>query len=141
MGIGRFLKTIYPKIKIHPLEPAEKNHRIQGISDDFIPSIVDLRMLDKVIKVNDGDAILMAQLLGKSLGLGVGISSGANLVGAIKAQLELGTNQVVLTVFSDCNKKYLSTDLFKEEPVLTHYLTPEIRLLGYEILNRQLKAS
>ena len=54
------------------------HHRIQGISDEFIPSILELGQLDSVVSVNDGDAILMAQKLAGTLGLGVGISSGAN---------------------------------------------------------------
>jgi cysteine synthase A len=84
MGVGKYLRTIFPQIRIHPLEPAERNHRVQGISDDFIPDIVKLDELDKMIRVHDGDAILMAQMLSSQLGLGVGISSGANLLGAIK---------------------------------------------------------
>ncbi|MFD2871993.1 PLP-dependent cysteine synthase family protein [Mucilaginibacter ximonensis] len=143
MGVGGFLKSIYPDIKIHPLEPAESptlttghklgSHRIQGISDEFIPAIVDLKKLDRVIQVNDGDAILMAQRLGKELGLGVGISSGANLLGAIKVQLEMRTKSVVVTVFPDSNQKYLSTALFQQEPQQTGYLSSAIKLDGYTI--------
>ena len=85
MGVGNFLRTLFPGIMIHPLEPAEsptlstgfKNgqHRIQGISDEFIPPIVDLKALDKIVQVHDGDAILMAQKLAKEIGMSVGISS------------------------------------------------------------------
>jgi hypothetical protein len=64
-----------------------------------------------VIGVHDGDAILMAQMLAAQLGLGVGISSGANFLGALKVQEQLGAQSVVATVFPDSNKKYLSTDL------------------------------
>lgn len=143
MGVGGYLKSIYPEIAIHPLEPAESptlttghkigSHRIQGISDEFIPAIVDLKKLDKVIQVNDGDAILIAQRLGKELGLGVGISSGANLLGAIKVRQELGKDAVVITVFPDSNQKYLSTDLFQPEKVKPGYLSPDIKLEGYTI--------
>jgi cysteine synthase A len=145
MGVGKFLRKLFPDIKLHPLEPAESptlstghktgSHRIQGISDEFIPAILDLKSLDKVIQVNDGDAILMAQKLGRDLGLGVGISSGANLLGTIKVQQESGTDQAVITVFPDSNKKYLSTDLMKEEPVKDGYLTPNIRLLDYKAIS------
>ena len=65
-------------------------HRIQGISDEFIPPIVELNALDSVVSVDDGDAILMAQKLAREAGLGVGISSGANFLGAVKVQDELG---------------------------------------------------
>jgi cysteine synthase A len=144
MGVGKYLRTLYPDIKLHPLEPAEsptlstgyKNgaHRIQGISDEFIPNILNLENLDQVVQVNDGDAILMAQKLGEDLGLAVGISSGANLLGAIKVQQEYKCSEAVITVFPDSNKKYLSTDLIKTEPVRDGYLSPDIRLTGYRPL-------
>lgn len=66
-----------------------------------------------------GDAILIAQKLAASLGLGVGISSGANFIGALRIQNALGDDAVVTTVFPDDNKKYLSTDLLRDEPVRT----------------------
>lgn len=144
MGVGGYLKMLYPGLKVHPLEPAESptlstghkvgSHRIQGISDEFIPRIVDLTILDKVVSVHDGDAIIMAQRLGKELGLAVGISSGANMLGAIKVQQETGDNAPIVTVFPDSNKKYLSTDLFKEEPVSKNYLSTQIKLMGYQVL-------
>ena len=146
MGVGRFLRRRNPAIKLYPLQPAESptlsvghkigRHRIQGISDEFIPSILKLEKLDPVISVHDGDAILMAQKLATSLGLAVGISSGANLLGAINAQSEMGHDAVVTTVFPDDNKKYISTDLLREEPVKSNYLTPEVELLGYEAFKR-----
>src|SRR5208337_4315695 len=111
-------------------------HRIQGISDEFIPPIVKLDELDGVVTVHDGDAILMAQKLAAQLGLGVGISSGANLVGALRVQNQLGDDSVVVTVFPDDNKKYLSTDLLREEPRQEGYLTPEVELSGFRAFNR-----
>jgi len=144
MGVGKYLRTMFPQIRIHPLEPAESptlstgykngNHRIQGISDEFIPRIVDLKQLDKVVKVHDGDAILMAQKLSKELGLGVGISSGANLLGAVKLQNQSMGGQVIVTVFPDDSKKYVSTDLFRTEPGRDGYLSPDIELLRYDNL-------
>ena len=89
-----------------------------------------------MVSVHDGDAILMAQKLAAGLGLGVGISSGANFLGALITQNEMGHDAVVTTVFPDDNKKYLSTDLLREEPVKPAYLTPEIELLGYEAFKR-----
>ena len=111
-------------------------HRIQGISDEFVPPIIHLDELDDVIDVHDGDAILMAQRLANSLGLGVGISSGANFLGAIQLQHELGTDATVVTLFPDSNKKYLSTDLLREEPLVDGYMTPEVVLLGFEAIDR-----
>ena len=139
VGVGKAMRAVYNHVKIHPLEPEESptlttgykvgNHRIQGISDEFIPEIMNADRLDEVIQVSDGDSILMAQKLASSLGLAVGISSGANLIGAIKLQEKYGYDAVVATVFADCNKKYLSTDLTKEEPVKPHYLSPETELI------------
>jgi cysteine synthase A len=144
MGVGRALRKAQSDIRIHPLEPAESptlstghkigSHRIQGISDDFIPAIVKLDELDHPVAVADGDGILMAQRLARELGLGVGISSGANLIGALRVQEELGADAPVATIFCDDNKKYLSTDLARNEPVREGYCTPEVELIGYSVL-------
>ncbi len=146
MGVGRYLRDRRPSIRLHPVEPAESptlstghkvgQHRIQGISDEFIPSIVELDQLDHVIGVNDGDAILMAQNLASCLGLAVGISSGANFIAALIAQNELDEDAVAVTVFPDSNKKYLSTDLLRSEPVRDGYLSPEIELISYRSFKR-----
>jgi cysteine synthase len=146
MGVGRFLRRTNPRIRIHPVEPAESptlstgckvgTHRIQGISDEFIPAIMHLSALDEVIAVSDGDSILMAQKLAAKLGLAVGVSSGCNLLAAVKVQEQLGPGAVVVTVFPDDNKKYLSTDLLREEPAREGYLAPEIELLGLETFQR-----
>lgn len=139
MGIGRYLKEQNPDIKVYPLEPSNSpimsaehkvgKHRIQGISDEFIPEIVNLNSLDDIIAVDDGDSIVMSQKLTAELGLGVGISSGANFLGAVKAQEKLGGDKIVVTIFSDDNKKYLSTDLMKKEPIKEDFLSKDIDLL------------
>ena len=146
MGAGKYLRRHNPDTKVYPLEPAESptlstgckvgRHRIQGVSDEFIPSILKLEELDSVVSVPDGDAILMAQKLAARLGLGVGISSGANFLGALKVQEKLGDSAVVATVFPDDNKKYLSTALLDHEPVMHGYKAPEVELLSYEALKR-----
>ena len=145
MGVGRFLRSRKLSVRIHPVEPAESptlstghkvgHHRIQGVSDEFIPAIVKLNELDAVIAVHDGDAILMSQQLAQR-GLAVGISSGANLLAALIAQDELGPDAVVVTVFPDSNKKYLSTDLLRSEPVRADYLSPMIEVNGFRAFNR-----
>lgn len=146
MGTGAFLRSKHPATRLHPLEPTSSptlstgckvgKHRIQGISDEFIPPILDLSGLDDVVDADDGDAILMAQKLSKELGLGVGISSGANFIGALKVQNGLGPDSIVVTVFSDDNKKYLSTDLLREEPVQKDYLSPQVELHCFRALKR-----
>jgi cysteine synthase A len=146
VGMAAFLREKNSEIKLFPLEPAESptlstghqvgNHRIQGISDEFIPAICDLKKLDEVIAVSDGDSILMAQKLACELGLAVGISSGANFIGALLAMERLGSDAVVATVFSDDNKKYLSTDLVQKEPVRPGFISPDVRLFGYQTIRR-----
>jgi cysteine synthase A len=145
MGVGAFLKARNAATRVHPLEPAESptmstghkvgRHRIQGISDEFIPAIVKLDQLDAIVNAHDGDAILMAQKLAHG-GLALGISSGANFIGALKVQNELGADATVVTIFCDSNKKYLSTDLLRDEPVRDGYLSPEVELLGFRALGR-----
>lgn len=146
MGVGKRLKAHNPLIKIHPLEPAESptlttgykvgSHRIQGISDEFIPEIVKLDELDEVIQANDGDAIIMAQKLAKELGLAVGISSGANVIGAIKLKQKLGAEAIVVTLLCDSNKKYLSTDLVKEECIKESFISTDTIFTGYDPIDR-----
>jgi len=147
MGVGRYLRARRRDVRVHPLEPSNSptlttghkvgRHRIQGISDEFVPPIVDLHSLDAIISVDDGDAILMAQALACRLGLAVGISSGANFLGALLAQEQLDRGAVVATVFSDSNKKYLSTDLMRAEPVRSDFLSPDIQLIRYRVLPRR----
>jgi cysteine synthase A len=142
MGAGGYLKSKNPKCKLYPMEPANSptmttggkkigNHRIQGISDEFIPEIVKLDQLDEIVSVDDGDSIIAAQMLAKVFGMGVGISSGANLISAIKVQNLYGVKNVA-TVFSDDSKKYLSTDYSKAEPVKDGFFTTDMELISYE---------
>jgi cysteine synthase A len=146
MGAGRFLREHNPAIRLYPLEPANSPtmstghktgaHRIQGISDEFIPSIVKLKELDEVVAVDDGDSIIMAQKLARELGIAVGISSGANFIGAVMKQEEMGGDANVVTIFSDDNKKYLSTGLMKEEPVKNGFLSTGIKLKSFRAFRR-----
>ena len=140
MGVGRAFTRAGCSARVHPVEPAESpvltegpgtgHHRIQGISDEFVPDIVNLDELAAPLSVSDGDAILMSQRLSKELGLAVGISSGANMIAAIRIARELGSESAVTTIFPDSNKKYLSTDLFREETVKPDHITPEVELLS-----------
>ena len=140
MGVERFLRGRRSTVKVHPLEPSNSptmstghqvgHHRIQGISDEFVPPIVHLEELDEIVAVDDGDAILMAQKLASELGLGVGISSGANLLGAFRLAEAMGPEATVVTLFPDSNKKYLSTDLLRNEPVKPDHWTPHVGASG-----------
>ena len=146
MGVGKYLRARDASIHVHAVEPAESptlttgckvgSHRIQGISDEFIPEIVQLRSLNEVISISDGDAIVMAQKLATTLGLAVGISSGCNFLAAVTAQGKIGPESCVVTVFCDDNKKYLSTALMSEETPKPDYLSPQIELLGMGTVGR-----
>jgi cysteine synthase A len=146
MGVGRALRQYDSRIRIHPIEPAESptlsagykcgKHRIEGVSDEFIPPVVRLSELNDIIAVHDGDAILMAQKLAGELGLGVGISSGANMAGAIALQLHMGAGANVATVFPDSNKKYLSTDLLRHEPMRANYMSADVQFCGFSVIQR-----
>ncbi|MBQ8780602.1 MAG: PLP-dependent cysteine synthase family protein [Oscillospiraceae bacterium] len=141
MGIGRRLKDDNPSVEIYPLEPLNSptlstgykvgNHRIQGISDEFIPDILKLDKCGKVVSVDDIDSVIMAQRLSRELGLGVGISSGANFLGSVIAGDRLGNDAVITTVFADDNKKYLSTDYSNEFTPAPDSISSQIKLLGF----------
>lgn len=142
MGVGKKLKKYHKDVIITAIEPDKMpmisqnkiiaGHKIEGIGDDFIPDLVDKNMIDKVILVNDEDAINMSRRLSKQLGLGVGISSGANILGCILLQENM--KKPVVTVFADDNKKYLSTEL--SQPIVQNekYLSNQVKLIGYEVV-------
>lgn len=139
MGIGQRLKSQNRECMVFPLEPKNSptlstgyktgQHRIYGISDEFIPSIVKLNELDDIVSIDDGDAIIMAQMLSRTFGLGVGVSSGANFLGAVAAQNIVGGRSIMTTVFADDNKKYLSTDYVKEQKIESHHMSKDIELV------------
>ncbi len=146
MGAGRYLREMKPDIKLYPLEPSNSPtmstghkvgvHRIQGISDEFIPALVKLDELNEVVAVDDGDSIIMAQKLASELGMAVGISSGANFIGALMKLEELGAESTVVTIFSDDNKKYLSTGLMKKEPLKSGFLSSDVQLKSFKAYKR-----
>jgi cysteine synthase A len=144
MGVARYLRAAGIDCAAHPLEPANSptlrtgtksgRHRIQGISDEFVPSIVRLDELAPIIDVWDGDAICMAQRLASELGFALGISSGANFIGALLVGWQQGEDACVATIFCDDNRKYLSTDLCSDEECKPHYLSREVRLDGFRVI-------
>ena len=142
IGVAKRLKHINDDIKIYALEPDKmpllsqnkiiSNHKIEGIGDDFIPKIVDKKMIDEIILVNDEDSINMARKIALNLGIGVGISSGANMIASILAkQNNLGN---IVTIFPDDNKKYLSTDLSKPINNDPNFISNKVEILDYEFV-------
>lgn len=142
IGVGKKLKRTYPDLLITAIEPDKmpmisKNkiiasHKIEGIGDDFVPKLLDRNLLDRVILVDDDDSINMARKLSRELGLGVGISSGANLIGCILLQENM--RKPVVTVFADDNKKYLSTDLSKPIDENIKYISNKVELIEYKVI-------
>ena len=142
MGTGTRIKEKYPSSKIVAIEPENMpiiskgqkiaNHKIEGIGDDFVPALLDKTKIDNIYLINDDDAINMSKKFAKELGLAVGISSGANFIGSV-LQNDISNNPST-TVFSDDNKKYLSTDLFKEILIKKEYISAKVHLLNYEVV-------
>ena len=142
MGIGKKLRRKYPNLVLTAIEPDSmplisknkiiKPHKIEGIGDDFIPTLVDKNEIDRVILVNDEDSINMAKKIATDLGIGVGISSGANFLGCVLLQMQI--KLPVATIFADDNKKYLSTDLGKDIEQNEKYISNQVKLLGYEVI-------
>lgn len=140
MGIGKKLKEQYNKMYLTAIEPDKMplistgkilgQHKIEGIGDEFIPALVNKKEIDKILLVNDDDAINMSRKIAKDLGIGVGISSGANLIGSIMLGDIIDKNTV--TVFADDNKKYLSTNLSKEFDYNSKFISNNVELINYE---------
>ncbi len=140
MGTGTRLKEEFEDFKIIALEPDKMpivskgkvlgSHKIEGIGDDFVPDLVDKTKIDDYILINDEDAINMSRILAKKMGIGVGISSGANLIASVIAENKL--HGPVVTVFADDNKKYLSTDMAKGISNEPSFISNKIKLIDYE---------
>ena len=118
-GVGRALKAHKKNTLIVGLEPAESpllsagkagGHKIQGIGANFVPGNYDPEVVDRILTVEGDAAIAMAKKLAAEEGLSVGISAGANVVGALRLAEEVKGN--VVTVLPDAAERYMSTELF-----------------------------
>lgn len=117
-GVGKFLKERRPGVRIVAVEPKNASallghepglHQIQGIGDGFIPAVLDVSLVDEVVEVSDDDAINTTRELGRSYGLLVGISSGANVWAAREMAKKINGN--IATVLPDRAERYFSTSL------------------------------
>ena len=123
-GTGKRLKENNENTKIYAIEPKESpllsggkagSHKIQGIGGNFVPKNLDFEILDGIVDVASDDAIAMSRQLANNEGLAVGISSGANVCGAIEIADKLGEGKSVVTVLPDTGERYLSTELYNNE--------------------------
>ena len=123
-GVGKYLKSKLPAVKVVAVEPATSAvlstgvagpHKIQGIGAGFVPDVLDTKIYDEIIPVANEDAFATGKLIGKSEGVLVGISSGA----AVWAAIELAKNpenegKTIVVLLPDTGDRYLSTPLFAD---------------------------
>jgi len=124
-GVGQVLRRKFPQVKVFAVEPEDSPvlsggkpgpHKIQGIGAGFVPEILDTKIYDEVIKVATKDAVDTSRKLAKLEGIFVGISSGAACFAALRVAKQLGPGNTVVVVLPDLGERYLSTDLFAENP-------------------------
>lgn len=124
-GVGRYLKSKKPDVKIVAVEPATSAvlsgkpagaHGLQGIGAGFVPEVLDTAVYDEIITVEDKDAFTLGRELGKNEGVLVGISSGAALWAAVQlAQRPENEGKMIVALLPDTGDRYLSTALFSDE--------------------------
>ncbi len=119
-GAAKYLKEQNPNIKVFAAEPAECDilsggswgpHKIEGIGDGFIPEVLHVEFLDGVVTTTSDEAIEMARRLAREEGIFCGISSGCNVVAAIKVARRFPDIGMIVTVLSDNGLRYFSTEL------------------------------
>jgi len=123
-GVGEYLKSKNPKVKIVAVEPADSpvlskgkagSHKIQGIGAGFVPDVLDTKIYDEVIAVSNDDAFAVGKKIGKAEGVLVGISSGAAAWAAIQlAKRPENAGKTIVALLPDTGDRYLSTPLFAE---------------------------
>lgn len=122
-GVGKFLKEQNKNIKIIAVEPSDSAvlsgekagpHKIEGIGAGFIPEILEVNLLDEIIKVTKEDAYKYANMLAKQEGILVGVSSGAALYAAVMlSKREEYSGKTIVALLPDTGTRYLSTEMFK----------------------------
>lgn len=116
-GVGEVIKEKLPHVKIIAVEPDSSPvlsggnpgaHKIQGIGAGFVPQVLNTKIYDRVIRVKDADALRTTQMMARSEGILVGISSGAAVYGALIAAQALGKDKKVVAILPDTGERYLS---------------------------------
>ncbi len=123
-GIGEYLKSRNPHVKVVAVEPAASpvlskgvsgSHKIQGIGAGFVPDVLDTKVYDEIIPVENDDAFATGKLIGKKEGVLVGISSGAAVWAAIQlAKRPENKGKTIVVLLPDTGDRYLSTPLFAD---------------------------
>ena len=123
-GVGRFLKSKKPEVKVVAVEPKSSavlstgvagSHKIQGIGAGFVPEVLDTKVYDEIIPVENDDAFATGKEIGKSEGVLVGISSGAAVWAAIElAKRPENEGKTIVVLLPDTGDRYLSTPLFTD---------------------------
>ena len=123
-GVGKYLKSKKPDIKVVAVEPESSAvlstgvagaHKIQGIGAGFVPDILDTKIYDEIITVSGEDAFETGRLIGKNEGVLVGISSGAAVYAALElAKRSENEGKTIVVLLPDTGDRYLSTPLFSE---------------------------
>lgn len=120
-GVGEALKAYNPNIKVIAVEPKTSSvlsgnpagpHKIQGIGAGFIPEVLNRKIIDDIILVDDNDAFHTSRKVASEEGLFVGISSGAAAFAAVKVAKDLGRGKTVVVVFPDTGERYFSMEQF-----------------------------
>ena len=123
-GVGEYLKSQNPNVKVVAVEPASSpvlskgvagSHKIQGIGAGFVPDVLDTKVYDEIIPVENEDAFATGKLIGKKEGVLVGISSGAAIWAAIQlAKRPENKGKTIVALLPDTGDRYLSTPLFAD---------------------------
>ena len=123
-GVGKYLKSKTPQVKVGAVEPASSAvlsgkpsgaHKIQGIGAGYVPDVLDTGIYDEILQVENEDAFAFGKEIGKSEGVLVGISSGAALYAAVElAKHEENAGKTIVVLLPDTGDRYLSTPLFSE---------------------------
>ena len=123
-GVGEYLKSQNPNVKVVAVEPASSpvlskgvagSHKIQGIGAGFVPDVLDTKVYDEIIPVENEDAFATGKLIGKKEGVLVGISSGAAVWAAIQlAKRPENKGKTIVALLPDIGDRYLSTPLFAD---------------------------